>query len=58
MTLNDFRNAMLWYKSTGWHDIQYDEHFFEKSYMESQGNWSALHHALKRYGGVHFGHLY
>lgn len=58
LTLNDFRNAMLFYKMTEWHPCEYDEAFFEKSFMESQGNWTALHHALKRYGGAHFSHLF
>ena len=54
MTLNDYRNACMYYTYTGWRTGYPDERKLENNYMETQGNWEAFHRSWFRYQGAHY----
>jgi len=48
LCLNDFRNMLMYYTTTGWMTEHFSETEVEREFMQCQGNWWGFHqHQLK-----------
>ena len=54
LSLNEFRNMLLYYNSTKWMPDYYKEWQVESLFMQCQGNWWAFHEYYNRYQGIHY----
>ena len=53
LTLNDFRNMLIYKNFTGWMPDYMQEWQVEQWYMETQGNFHAFHDSFLRYQQAH-----
>lgn len=55
LTLNEFRNMLIFKNITDWTPFFWKEWEIERFYMETQGNYNAFHHTYYRYNSMHMG---
>jgi hypothetical protein len=55
LTLNEFRNMLIYKNLTDWTPKFWHEWEIERLYMESQGNYDAFHQTYYRYMNLHMG---
>ena len=54
--LDDFRNMITYKNLTDWMPEYYKEWEVERFFMETQGNYTALHDSLIKYQNSYMGH--
>jgi len=53
LTLNEFRNMLIYKNLSEWTPFFYREWEIERLYMETQGNYSAYHQTFYTYMNLH-----
>ena len=55
LTLNEFRNMIIYKNLAEWTPYFYKEWEIEKLFMETQGNYTAFHHTYYKYMNLYMG---